>query len=160
MDKIAIWSSIQSCNLPRDNGQILQGLHQVVWYLDDILITGETEEQHLANVEEVLSRLEKYGLRARHSKCQFFQDSVQYLGHVIDVKGIHPVEKKVEAILAAKPPNNIEQLQSFMGMVNYYGKFMPNLSTFAAPLNELRKKEVKRKWTKERRKYLNSSSNN
>ena len=49
--------------------KILQGPYQVVWYLDDILITGETEEQHLANVEEVLSRLEKYGLQ---SKCQFF----------------------------------------------------------------------------------------
>ena len=134
--------------------KILQGLHQVVWYLDDILITGETEEQHLANVEEVLSRLEKYGLRARRSKCQFLQDSVQYLGHVIDKEGIHPVEKKVEAILAPKPPKNIEQLQSFMGMVNYYGKFIPNLSTIAAPLNELRKKEVKWKWTKREEKVF------
>ena len=95
-----------------------------------------------------MSRLEKYGLRARRSKCQFFQDSVQYLGHVIDKEGIHPVKKKVETILAAKPPKNIEQLQSFMGMVNYYGKFIPNLSTVTAPLNKLRKKEVKCKWTK------------
>ena len=76
MDTIAIWSSIQSRNLPSNYGQNLIRTTSVVWYLDDILITGETEEQHLANVEEVLSQLEKYGLRAHCSKCQFYQDLV------------------------------------------------------------------------------------
>ena len=80
---------------------------------------------------------------------------MEYLGHVIDKEGIQPTEKKVEAILAAKSPNNIEQLQSFMGMVNYYGKFIPKLSTIAAPLNDLRKKEVKWNWTKREEEVFN-----
>ena len=129
--------------------KVLHGLHHVAWYLDDIIITGATEEEHLQNLEEVLRRLERYGLRVRMKKCKFFQDSVEYLGHVIDKEGIHPVEKKVEAIVSAKTPENIEQLQSFLGMVNYYGKFIPNLSTIAAPLNRLRQKNVHWKWTEE-----------
>ena len=86
--------------------------------------------EHLKNLEEVFKRLEKYGLRVRKSKCTFFLDSVEYLGHVIDNESVRPVKEKIEAMVAAK-----SQLQSFLGMVNYYGKFIPNLSTIAAPLN-------------------------
>ena len=135
--------------------QILQGLNHVVWYLDDILLTGESEAEHLSNLEEVLSRLEKFGLRARLSKCQFFQDSVEYLGHKIDKEGIHTLKKKVEALTKAKTPQNIEQLQSFLGMVNYYGKFIPNLSTISAPLNRLRQKEVPWQWTEKEDEAVN-----
>jgi len=122
--------------------QVLQGLKQVVWYLDDILITGESEDEHLKNLEEVLARLEKFGLRARLSKCQFFQDSVEYLGHMIDKEGIHTLKRKVEALTNAKTSQNVEQLQSFLGMVNYYAKYVPNLSTISAPLNRLRQKDT------------------
>ena len=128
--------------------KIFHGLSHVVWYLDDILVSGTTEQEHLKNLEEVFKQLEKYGLRVRKSKCTFFQDSVEYLGHVIDKEGVKPVKEKIEAVVAAKSPVNIEQLQSFLGMVNYYGKFIPNLSTIAAPLNQLRRKDVPWKWTK------------
>ena len=126
--------------------KVLHGLHHVVWYLDDILVSGENDEQHLSNLEEVLSRLEKYGLRARLSKCRFFQDSVEYLGHEINQEGIQPLEKKVSAIKQAPTPKTVEQLESFLGMINYYGKFLPNLSTIAAPLNQLRHKNKSWKW--------------
>ena len=62
--------------------KVLRGLNHVVWYLDDILVSGEDDEQHLKNLAEVLYRLEKYGLRGRLSECQFFQDSVEYLGPI------------------------------------------------------------------------------
>ena len=75
--------------------KVLHGLNHVVWYLDDILVSGENDEQHLENLTAVLDRLEKYGLRGRLSKCQFFQDSVEYLGHEINQEGIRPLEKKV-----------------------------------------------------------------
>ena len=112
------------------------------------MITGETEDQHLSNIEEVLSRLQKYGLRARVNKCCFFEESVEYLGHLINQEGIHPVERKVVAILEAKLPENVEQLQSFLGMVTYYAKFIPNMSTITAPLNDLKRKGVIWKWGK------------
>ena len=100
--------------------KVLHGLHHVVWYLHDILVSGENDEQHLSNLKEVWSKLEKYSLRARLSKCQ---DLVEYLGHEIDQEGIQPLEKKVSAIKQAPTPKTVEQLESFLGMINYYGNF-------------------------------------
>ena len=126
--------------------KVLHGLHHVVWYLDDILISGENDEKHLDNLAEVLSRLEKNGLRRQLSKCQFFQDSVECLGHEISEEGIQPLQKKVLTIKQAPAPKTVDQLESFLGMINYYGKFIPNLSTLAAPLNQLRQKNKPWKW--------------
>ena len=103
-------------------------------------MSGTTEQEHLKYLKEVFKRLEKYGLRVKKSKCTFFQDSVEYLGYVIDKEGVRPVKEKIKAMVTAKSPVNIEQLQSSLGMVNYYGKFIPNLSTIAATLNQLRRK--------------------
>ena len=126
--------------------KVLHGLNHVVWYLDDILVSGEDDEQHLKNLAEVLYQLEKYGLRGRLSKFQFFQDSVEYLGHEINQEGIQPLEKKVTAIKQAPTPKTVKQLESFLGMINYYGKFIPNLSSIAAPLNQLRHKNRPWQW--------------
>ncbi len=68
---------------------ILQGLPHVVCYIDDILITGVDEEEHLRNLEEVLKRLQQHGIRLRMKKCSCFQNSVEFLGHCIDAKGLH-----------------------------------------------------------------------
>ena len=68
---------------------ILQGTPQVLCYLDDILITGASQESHLHNLEEVLSRLQEYGIRINASKCVFLQNSVEYLGHTIGSEGLH-----------------------------------------------------------------------
>ena len=67
-------------------------------YLDDILFTGNTEEMHLRALEEVLSRLERAGLKVKQSKCKFMQPSVTYLGHVIDADGLRPLSERVRAI--------------------------------------------------------------
>ena len=80
---------------------LLQGLPGVICYLDDILITGATAAEHLANVEEVLSRLKQHGIRVKPSKCKFFADGVEYLGHRIDAEGLLTTEVKSLAILQA-----------------------------------------------------------
>ena len=72
--------------------QILQGMANVVCYLDDILIASRTEEEHLATLDEVLSRLEKYGVVVNQSKCEFRTSSVEYMGHRIDEDGLHPLK--------------------------------------------------------------------
>jgi ribosome-interacting GTPase 1 len=77
---------------------ILQGLPQVNVYIDDILITGETEEQHLHNLDEVLKRLEDAGLHLKREKCAFLLPEVKYLGHVISTQGLQPSEKKSEQL--------------------------------------------------------------
>ena len=126
---------------------VLQGLPKVICYLDDILITGSTDEEHLENVEKVLERLKKYGIRAKRQKCSFLSSSVEYLGHCVDATGLHTTPDKVEAVQKAPTPCNVQELRSFLGLVHYYGKFLHNLSTLLHPLNVLLKDGQSWEWT-------------
>lgn len=128
--------------------QILSGLPGVQCYLDDLLITGTDEKTHLRNLEATLQRLEDYGLRVRKDKCEFFRSSVEYLGHVIDSAGLHKAPSKVKAVMEAPSPVNVTQLRSFLGLLTYYGKFVPNLANQLKPLHELLNKAKQWEWTK------------
>ena len=128
---------------------VLQGLPKVICYLDDILVTGSTEEEHLTNVERVLERLQRYGIRAKRAKCAFMSSSVEYLGHRVDATGLHTTKSKVEAVQEAPQPSSVPELRSFLGLVHYYGKFMPNLATLLNPLNLLLKDGAEWVWTEE-----------
>jgi hypothetical protein len=121
---------------------ILQGLPGVMCYIDDILVTGSDDTSHLENLAEVLERLEKHGVRMKRAKCSFMQESVEFLGHRIDAEGLHTTQGKLEAIINAPAPTNISELRSFLGLLNYYGKFVPNLSTLLHPLNQLLQHET------------------
>ena len=126
---------------------LLSGLNRVSVYLDDILVTGINEADHLQNLHVVLQALEEAGLTLKKSKCQFAVPSVEYLGHIIDATGLHPSESKVEAIRKAPTPTNVTELKSFLGLLSYYRKFLPDLATLLAPLHELLRKDIKWKWT-------------
>ena len=125
---------------------ILQGISGIAVFLDDILISGKSEAEHLATLKEVLSRLSKAGLRLQKHKCKFMVSEVQYLGYKIDAAGLHPLPEKVKAIHAAPAPTDVSQLKSYLGLISYYGKFIPNLSTMMAPLYKLLRKSVPWKW--------------
>ena len=99
--------------------QVLQAIPMVVCRVDDILISGKNDQEHISNLNEVLTRLKNAGLRLKLSKCQFMQPSVEYLGYRVDPSGLHTIEKKVQAIRDAPAPENQQQLRSFLGMVNY-----------------------------------------
>ena len=129
---------------------LLQGIPGVLCYIDDILVTAPTEDEHMERLEEVLKRLKAEGLRVKRNKCEFFQKSVEYLGHQIDADGLHPLPSKVEAIVQAPAPENEPQLRSFLGLVNYYSKFIPNSASTLHPLNDLLKNDVKWTWNQER----------
>ena len=116
---------------------LLQGIPHVSIYLDDILVTGTSKAEHLETLDQVLNRLETAGLRLKQSKCAFMLESVNYLGHKISEKGLQPTEDKIRAITEASPPTNVSQLRSFLGLINYYGKFFPNLAHTLAPLFSL-----------------------
>ncbi len=116
--------------------------------LDDILITAGSREDHLKKLDEVLSRLEKYGVRVKWAKCKFMESRVEYLGHMVDSEGLHPTNKKVVAILYPSPTNESE-LCSFIGLLNDYGRFLKNLSTLLQPLYALLQKESSWWWTAE-----------
>ena len=126
---------------------ILQGLEHVASIQDDILITGKDDDGHIKNLNTVLDRLDDYGLRLQLSKCKFMQKSVTYMGCIISAEGISPTDEKVEAIKHAPRPENSTQLRAFLGMINYHGKFIRNLSSILQPLNQLLQKNQDFTWT-------------
>lgn len=129
--------------------QVLQGIPNVQCYLDDIIVTGRTMEEHLETLDRVLERLQTYGLKANQEKCKFLQDSVEYCGHVISSKGLHQSSRKVQAITEMPRPQNVTQLKSFLGMVQYYAKFLPNLASQLGPLYQLLRKGTPWAWKTE-----------
>ena len=138
---------------------LLQGIEGVVTYLDDILIAGSSEEQHLQMLDEVLGRLEKAGLRVKPKKCEFMRTSVTYLGHRVDESGLHPLTLKMQAIRDAPTPESVPKLQSYLGMLSYYGKFMPKLSSTLSPLYHLLKKDIPWEWGPEQERAFQESKN-
>ncbi|XP_030838252.1 uncharacterized protein K02A2.6-like [Strongylocentrotus purpuratus] len=129
--------------------RILGGMKGVCCYLDDILISSENEEDHIKTLNEVLGRLQEYGVKAKKEKCSFMVSRVIYLGHEIDSKGVHPTKEKVEGICDAKRPENKDELRTFIGIVVYYAKFVPNLASTFASLYQLLRDDVEWNWTTE-----------
>lgn len=105
-------------------------------------------QQHIANLRTVFLKLQDAGLRLNFSKCEFFQERVCYLGHVIDRFGLHKDEGKIAAIVNAPQPENTTQVKAFIGLVNYYSKFFPNMSQVMAPIYNLLQKNRKFDWNK------------
>ena len=127
----------------------MQGIPHVVVRVDDILVSGKDDPDHLANLEAVLSRLSTAGLKLRLAKCLFMQPEVTYCGYVISGDGIQPVAAKVDAIKNAPEPKDVSQLRAFLGMLNYYNRFLPDVATILEPLHQLLRKGSKWQWKKE-----------
>ena len=104
-----------------------------------------------------MSRLEKAGLRPKKNKCQFVAPSVSYLGHVIDSEGLHLIVERVKAVEGAPVPQGIHQLKSYLGLLTYYGKFLPNMATVLASLYRLLRKDVAWEWKRTERKSFIAS---
>ena len=134
---------------------LLCDLPNVCVYIDDILISGKTEADHLCNLELVLSRLSSAGITLKRSKCIFATTSVEYLGHIIDNKGLHPSPSKIQAIQQAPASTNVIELRAFLGLVNYYYKFLPNLSSTLSPLHLLLRKGTTWTWTESQQTAFN-----
>ena len=117
-------------------------------------MTRTTEENHLYNLDQVLSRLDNAGICLKHNKCIFMLPAVEYLGHKISAQGLQPTQKKIQAIHEAPALTNIGQLKSFLGLLNYYCKFLPNLSSTLAPLYRLLSNQAKWHWGQKSRKLL------
>ena len=120
---------------------LLQAIPGVVVYLDDILITGRNEQQHLSNLDKVLTKLEEAGLRLNKDKCRSMQAELVYLGHVIDRTGLHPDTGRIQAITEAPRPQNVRGLKAYVALLSYYGKFLQNLLTVLAPIHRFYEKE-------------------
>lgn len=109
--------------------ETLQGLEGVEVFMDDILVYGATEEQHDSHLDRVMQRIETAGLKLNRGKCAIRQSQLRFLGHLINQSGIRPDPGKVEAIQQLPPPTDAQELKRVLGMVNYLGRYIPNLST-------------------------------
>lgn len=109
---------------------------KVLVYLDDILVYSPTKEQHVKDIREVLQLLRSVKLYAKKSKCVLFKQSLNWLGHCIDVDGIHMDPRKVEAIVKWPVPKTPKEARSFLGLAGYYRRFVRNFSKIAKPLYE------------------------
>ncbi|UYV63839.1 K02A2.6-like [Cordylochernes scorpioides] len=129
--------------------RVLSGIGGVICYIDDVLIATASIKEHLALLKTIFARLAKYNIKLKKEKCLFLQKEIEYLGHLVTEEGIRPLDHKVQAIQKAKTPTNISELRSFLGLVNFYGKFIPNLPELLKPLHELLHKKRPWVWTKE-----------
>ncbi|XP_045765544.1 uncharacterized protein K02A2.6-like [Maniola jurtina] len=129
---------------------LLKGIPGVEIFLDDIIIgTKGDQKQHLKILEEVLNRLKLNGMKLKRNKCHFMLKEVKYLGYIISSEGVKVDEDKVAAVLKIPRPRDVPQLRSFLGLINFYAKFVKNVSSVLAPLYELLKKGVGWKWSAE-----------
>lgn len=113
----------------------------VVVYLDDILIYSKTKEEHQRHVKLVLDTLKANKLIAKKSKCEFFRKETSFLGFKLSTNGILPLHDKVQAVREFPTPTSIKQAQSFLGLANFYRRFIPNFSKIAAPLTQFTSKK-------------------
>ena len=141
----------------RNMENLLQNISYVIVREDDILVSGAKDGDHLKNLEEVFKRLPKAGLRLKKGKCVFMEPQVTYLGHSVSKEGIQPMEDKVEAITNAPPPRNVSELKSYLGMINYYQKFLPNLSSVLALLHRLLNSKTHWHWGKDQQQAFEQS---
>lgn len=119
----------------------------VLFYQDDILVYGRNLSEHDTRLNKVLETLQMNKLHLNKQKCLFATDRVDFLGHVIEEGKIRPKEDKLAAILHMPVPKNVAQVRTFLGMVGFYGKFIPNLARTCRPLYELLQKDSEFNWS-------------
>lgn len=126
---------------------VFKEIPNIVIYFDNLYLTGSNDKEHLETLEAVLKRCKERGLNIKRSKCEFMVDEIDFLGYRLTKEGISPQPKKVEAVLKAPAPSSLQELRAYLGMLNYYSKFLPNISHRLAPLYDLLKKDCVWKWT-------------
>lgn len=117
--------------------EVLRSLPFNFAYIDDILIASRNKTEHRHHVEQVFQRLQHFGLKINAEKCIFAVPSLKFLGHVIDEKGITPLPEKIESISNFSQSTLLRQLHRFLGLINYYRRFIPGCSQILIPLTDL-----------------------
>jgi hypothetical protein len=111
-----------------------------------MIVTGKSDAVHMANLEEVLRRLHHHGLRANKSKLEFFKEKITFCGHDINSEGLHKTTDKTTTMVNALRPQSVAKVHSFLGLVNYYHKFLSNLATILHPLNQMLESNYQWNW--------------
>lgn len=117
--------------------EVLRGLEFCYSYIDDILVYSRSQNEHLDHLRLVFERLQEYGLLINEGKCCFGQSEVTFLGFLISAEGTRPLDDKVKAITEFPPPKTVNGLRRFLGMLNFYRRFIPHAAEEQAPLHEM-----------------------
>ena len=128
---------------------ILGHLDFILIYMDDILVISDNSEQHYQHLEIIFTILLKNNVFLKRSKCHFFQKEIKYLGFILTSNGLLLNPEKVKAIVELDVPTSKRKLRGYIGMVQFFRRFIPNLATIIAPLTAMTSKKVAFKWTTE-----------
>ncbi|UYV68192.1 hypothetical protein LAZ67_5003330 [Cordylochernes scorpioides] len=156
---VTLDSQYEFCRLPygfknspqiyhRAINQVMQKykLNFVTHYFDDFIIFSDTLEDHLQHLQQFLAVCQHENIKLNYNKCSFFKTNIDFLGYTVTAGTYAPQTRNLDTINAIKPPTNQKTLQSFLGAVNVYNKFIPDYARLRAPLNKLLKKDVKWNW--------------
>lgn len=141
------------CNAPatfqRLMDMVLAGLQwtNCLVYLDDVIVVGRTFEEHLQNLQDVFARLGAAVLKLQPKKCHLCSPEVEFLGHIVSAEGVSTDPKKIEKITNWPVPTSKREVQRFLGLANYYRRFVENFAKIAKPLHQLTEKTTKFEWS-------------
>jgi hypothetical protein len=121
----------------------------VVVYLDDILIFSKTAEEHLSHLRQVLQTLRENQFYANPKKCEFMKEDISFLGHRVSANGLKVDPEKVQAVADWKAPRDVHGVRSFLGLANYFRRFLQSYSKMVVPLTNLTRKDLRWIWTSE-----------
>ncbi|GFX12000.1 retrovirus-related Pol polyprotein from transposon 297 [Trichonephila clavipes] len=127
----------------------------VTYYMDDVIITSPSFNEHLDHLNHLFTLLRDADLTLNKDKCPFRRDKLKYLGLIISKDGIETDNNKVKAITEIKPPKNNKEVSKFLGMAGWYQKFIPHYADICEPLYRLKKKGAKSNWSMEARDSFN-----
>lgn len=116
--------------------EALRGIEDCFWFVDDILLYSEDEDQHKKLLHQVLERLDKYGVTLNVEKCEFGNSTINFLGYEVSRHGIKPTEERVKAISTYPKPETVIQLRRFLGMLNFYRDCLPHQANLQYELNK------------------------
>nr|XP_021204760.2 uncharacterized protein LOC101740309 isoform X1 [Bombyx mori] len=117
--------------------EMLKDLPFCYGFLDDILLASPDETSHLQHLRQLFQCLAEYGMLINTNKCEFGKACITFLGHEVSAEGIKPLPEKVQAIMNYPPPTTVKELRRFLGMYNFYRRFVPNAAKFQSPLNDI-----------------------
>ncbi|XP_055536158.1 uncharacterized protein K02A2.6-like [Wyeomyia smithii] len=131
----------------REIEKLFCGMEGVSNFLDDVIVAGSDDVEHIQRLEQVFHILEKAGLKLNKSKCEFFKTSVTFIGYVITKDGLKKTDERIRAIRDAPEPKTLTDVRAFAGLVNYYAKFVAGFADIMSPLYNFLRKNVKFEWT-------------
>jgi hypothetical protein len=117
--------------------EVLRELDFCYAYIDDVLIASNSEVEHEDHLRQLFQRLQEYGILINLSKCVFGATEVNFLGYCVSSEGTRPLESRVKAIKDYNPPKTFKQLRRFLGILNFYHRFLPKAAEHQAPLHDV-----------------------